>query len=350
MLLFPAFGNATTYTVTAGGGGNSFSPASFTMALGDTVLWVIASGTHNTLSTAVPSGALNWSSGSMSGSATFIYVPTVTGTYFYECSFHLNMTGQFVVGGCTGPATPSVASSNGTSACAGGSPIALSTGTQSGASYQWYNGTSAISGATMSSFSAPVTSAGISSYSVKVSRCNTSLTSSPVSITVNALPLTSFSISGSGLTKTFTNTTPGTGMTYSWDFGDGTPASTLVSPTHTYATTGAKTVKLTATTTSTACSKVAQQTVSVALGVATINAHDLAVITPNPASTVINVRSLGEKPSVILTDFAGRKVNVPVFAHGREIQIDIQAIPAGIYFLRMTASGGSAVEKITVVH
>lgn len=48
-------------------------------------------------------------------------------------------------------------------------------------------------------------------------------------------------------TTSFVNTTTGGGtITYEWDFGDGSPKSTAVNPSHTYTTTGAFTVTLTA--------------------------------------------------------------------------------------------------------
>lgn len=55
---------------------------------------------------------------------------------------------------------------------------------------------------------------------------------------VNCPPLSvaSFSSGGAcnGTTITFTNTTTPTANTYLWDFGDGSPTSTVTSPTHTY--------------------------------------------------------------------------------------------------------------------
>jgi PKD repeat protein len=60
---------------------------------------------------------------------------------------------------------------------------------------------------------------------------------------------TTMAVSGTGLTRTFTATTPtgGTGMNYSWNFGDGSPASSGFLVSHSYATSGTYTVTLTAT-------------------------------------------------------------------------------------------------------
>ena len=45
----------------------------------------------------------------------------------------------------------------------------------------------------------------------------------------------------------FTNTSSGDGLSFSWDFGDGSPASTLADPSHTYASIGTYIVELTVT-------------------------------------------------------------------------------------------------------
>lgn len=66
----------------------------------------------------------------------------------------------------------------------------------------------------------------------------------------NAPPTPDFSASMSDLTASFTSSAidfDGSVVAYSWDFGDGSPVSTLANPSHTYAAYGAKTVVLTVT-------------------------------------------------------------------------------------------------------
>ena len=92
---------ATVYTVTAGaGGGMTFTPSSgITMHPGDTIKWVWASGTHTTTSTTIPAGATSWDQPLNSTATIFSYVPTVLGTYNYQCNFHVSsgMIGSFNV-------------------------------------------------------------------------------------------------------------------------------------------------------------------------------------------------------------------------------------------------------------
>jgi PKD repeat protein len=59
-------------------------------------------------------------------------------------------------------------------------------------------------------------------------------------------PFAEFSAQATDLTVKFTNTSTDA-VSYSWNFGDNTPASTEASPTHTYAVKGKYTVTLTAT-------------------------------------------------------------------------------------------------------
>ena len=61
-----------------------FSPQVANANCGDTIRWLLVSGTHTTASTTIPSGALSWASGNITTSG-FIYVVTMAGTYNYTC-------------------------------------------------------------------------------------------------------------------------------------------------------------------------------------------------------------------------------------------------------------------------
>ncbi len=100
--------SATVHTITVAD--FSFSPSTLTAHPGDTIKWVWSSGTHTTTSTSVPPTATTWNSNINSGVTSFIYVPTVTGTYSYNCAIHPSlMTGSFTVASPTGIASQAVA-------------------------------------------------------------------------------------------------------------------------------------------------------------------------------------------------------------------------------------------------
>lgn len=81
-----------------------FDPQLFTVNVGDTIMWVWDEGFHTTTSGAIPVGATPWDQQISSSSPVFIYVPTVPGTYPYDCTFHaaMGMIGSFTVTGTTG--------------------------------------------------------------------------------------------------------------------------------------------------------------------------------------------------------------------------------------------------------
>ena len=76
---------------------NTFSPASVSANVGDTIRWT-GQGGHTTSSTTIPNNATSWDWDFNSGS-TFDYVITVAGTYNYKCTPHglMGMTGTITV-------------------------------------------------------------------------------------------------------------------------------------------------------------------------------------------------------------------------------------------------------------
>lgn len=76
---------------------------------------------------------------------------------------------------------------------------------------------------------------------------------------------------------------------------------------------------------------------------------------PNPTSDYIRVEMNLQRPqgvNIYLTDVSGKLINMTNrsnFANG-SIEIDVQAVPAGTYFLNITSEAGIRTEKISVVH
>lgn len=74
-----------------------FDPAFVTINTGDTIIWMWDEGVHTTTSTTIPAGAIAWNSPLTSTSPVFMYVPSVAGTYMYECQPHSSMGMQGVI-------------------------------------------------------------------------------------------------------------------------------------------------------------------------------------------------------------------------------------------------------------
>jgi len=82
-----------------------FSPSTMNAKVGDTILWVWQSGTHNTISLGIPQGAAPWNAQMNSTHKRFGYIVTKTGAYNYHCSIHpttmigvINVTAGFDLG------------------------------------------------------------------------------------------------------------------------------------------------------------------------------------------------------------------------------------------------------------
>ncbi len=82
-------------TVYVNVGNNYFAPANFTVTVGNYVTWVLTEGTHNTVSSSVPSGAASWNHIFGGVGSTFTYLVTHAGSYNYSCTFHPGMNGSF---------------------------------------------------------------------------------------------------------------------------------------------------------------------------------------------------------------------------------------------------------------
>jgi gliding motility-associated-like protein len=128
-----------------------------------------------------------------------------------------------------------------------GGAISLSVPNNATYTYQWNKNGNAIGGQTTSTLSFPSLAASDeASYSVSVTStvntCTQETDAAP--ITVLTAPAASFTVTndgsqciGSTITFNDTSTKDARGtLTYSWTFGDGSPVSTVQSPTHVYAT------------------------------------------------------------------------------------------------------------------
>lgn len=222
-------GTNHTIDVTASGsmdydfaGDFSGADPNLTVNLGDTLTFnVNAPGHPFWLKTIAGTGSGNAVSVTNNGtsSGTIVWVPTSTGTFFYNCELHSMMTGSITV-----------------------SPSATS--------YAWTFGDGNSS--TQQSPTHIYSSDGTYTVCLSVTDvCGTdsscqSVTVADTTTTCNS-PVAGFTFSDNGLTVSFLDASTTTGSsTYSWVYGDGN-TSTQQSPIHTYSADGSYSVCLTIT-------------------------------------------------------------------------------------------------------
>jgi plastocyanin len=126
ILLSATAAAAATKTVQVGPGGSlTFSPATVTIHVGDTVEWQWMSGPHTTTRSQMPE---TWDSGIASAPNTFAHTFMRAGTFPYVCTIHeaLGMTGTVVVRNASAATTTTVHTGSTTSTSS--APAALSCG------------------------------------------------------------------------------------------------------------------------------------------------------------------------------------------------------------------------------
>lgn len=338
---------ANTIVVTVGPASSlTFSPSIFSCSLGDTVMWVWATGSHTTTSTTIPGGATPWDQNINSTNTFFRYVPAVTGTYNYQCTPHssFGMTGSFTVNPCT---TPSPANISGhTSKCNGSTDTLTANTITSGVTYQWKLNNAAISGATNQTLL--ITASG--SYSCVVYNSCDSSTSLPFVVNYHANPTPGITYTHTGLAYNFTLTgiNPAAVSNLSWDFGDSF-TSPNTNPSHTFATNGTYLVMVMITDTF-GCS-----------GMGSINLNTLSVnniylsgtinIAPNPASSYVKITTNDDLTDLSIHDLTGRLVRtLPISQKtNAELYVDITDIPAGLYIIHAMGTYTNKYEKLRIV-
>lgn len=174
--------------------------------------------------------------------------------------------------------------------------------------------------------------------SVSVTDANGCTTSAGATITLSTAPIASFSgASGNNFVVDFTNTSTG-GVTYSWDFGDGTTSS-QINPSHTYASAGSWIVTLVVTNVDGCSDTITQTVVSQLVGLTNLTWN--VEIYPNPTNEVLHVDlvnlSLG---TISINDAFGKIVQSVVFNSTNNV-LNVSNLTNGTYFIRIQSDQGS---------
>ncbi|MEM8908719.1 MAG: PKD domain-containing protein, partial [Bacteroidota bacterium] len=166
-------------------------------------------------------------------------------------------------------------------------------------------------------------------------------------LTLLPKPSASFDYTVDGITVSFNNTSSN-GLTYEWDFGDGSPVSTTPNPTYTYDNQGVYTVSLFVS------NGLCGAFVSEIVDVNSTSVHQLVdgkevQFFPNPVAEYFYIQ-FSEAPITPvwgqLMGIDGRVYQSIQLSGDRTTQLDFRILPAGIYLLRLWYQDQWLVEKI----
>jgi hypothetical protein len=125
---------------------------------------------------------------------------------------------------------------------------------------------------------------------------------------------------------------------YEWDFGDGSPHSVQMNPSHAFAAPGTYTICLTV---HGVCADVTycKDTTIVTLGIDEASNMEQVSVFPNPATDQVKVQGLRGKVAYTITDAIGVKVAGGAILPGHNA-INMQRLPPGIYLLHFNNQKG----------
>jgi PKD repeat protein len=236
---------------------------------------------------------------------------------------------------------PTVTATPGNVSICAGSPTTLTA--TGGVTYLWSNNQTGSS-TTVS----PTTS---TAYYVTGTDANGCQASDVVIVTVLPATTALFTYTMSGVTANFTNQSTGA-VTYSWNFGDSSPTSSLQNPSHVYTQNGVYTVTLTVT--GPCGTSTYTQTITITqVGIVDADLANTLSIYPNPNTGVFTVSfefNTAKDVRVDLVDVTGRIISseerygVTSYRH----DMGSEDLANGVYFVRITTSEGTAVQKIAV--
>lgn len=168
-----------------------------------------------------------------------------------------------------------------------------------------------------------------------------------VTVEQASAPVAAFTHSAVGLTVNFYDNSSNNPTEWNWTFGD-TQSSTEQNPVHTYANAGTYVVCLEAENIAGSDTK-CQNINVVAIG---IGSEKMMLLTyPNPANNIFYIqgdRLNAEKATVSMLNLLGENIAVPTRKSGNVIELNIEGLESGIYFIRVEDGNSTFNEKITV--
>jgi Secretion system C-terminal sorting domain/PKD domain len=145
----------------------------------------------------------------------------------------------------------------------------------------------------------------------------------------------------------FTSTSTGA-VTYSWDFGDGSPTDNTMNPTHTFGV-GTWTVTLTVTSAGACNSSVTTQTVTViTTGIATATTGVFNVY-PNPSATGVFTIDMiaASKANIDVYNTIGELVYSTIHTNAAT-SLDLSSLSAGVYTMKVNSNNQQLIKQIVI--
>ena len=149
-------------------------------------------------------------------------------------------------------------------------------------------------------------------------------------------------------TIAFTNSSTDA-TSYSWDFDDGS-TGTDPNPTHTYAANGTYTVALIATN-SCGSDTTSDDVTIVGVFIGTVDNDMQFSVYPNPSEGVFTIAlsdNSGKPNTVKIYDLSGKNVFEETLSGTVQKQLDLSALPKGIYTLHLSSEKSNGVKKLVI--
>jgi trimeric autotransporter adhesin len=288
------------------------------------------------ISGGTPGYTYSWSDGQTTSTAAGL----AAGTYTLTVT-DANMCTTNEVVTINGSVPPMITASNDTTICEGMAVMLTASG---GGNYAWDNNAGNNDTVTVSPVSTTI-------YTVTVTDMNGCTASEQVTVNVNPLAVAAFSYNNTGSTVIFSNASSNA-ASYTWDFGDGSPADNSTDPSYTYTLDGAYTVMLIA---SNGCNS---DTITDIIIINTTGINEagnvLLMITPNPSQGIFSVSTLNAEAgdlNVEIMDVQGRIVHRAQSNNASPadmIRVDARSLAKGVYHLRLISGNSLAVRKIII--
>ncbi|MFT4759327.1 MAG: PKD repeat protein [Paraglaciecola sp.] len=165
-------------------------------------------------------------------------------------------------------------------------------------------------------------------------------------VVANAFPNANFEYEIDDNTVIFMNTSVG-GNVFTWDYGDGSPTTNELNPTHTFTSGGIFNVILVASNLS--CANVQSEELFIDFSAAEeIFGNIILDVYPNPATDFLTVdisENNREAFKIRLFDLTGKMWRTAVLNNGK-VKLEVSELAAGVYFLELIGEEGRVVKRI----